>query len=104
MKDKEREAVSAPIETASGLPNACYTSPEWARMERDNILASGWTCIASINELTAGSARPIELLGLPLIVVCDKLDVVRVFHNVCRHRGHRLLSKCTILQGAISCP
>ena len=104
MISEELEAVRRPIETASGLPNVCYTSAAYARMERETVLSSGWTCIGSVHEFTAGSARPIELLGLPLMLVCDKLGVVRVFHNVCRHRGHRLLMECTILKDAVRCP
>ena len=40
-----------------------------------------------------GDAKPFDLLGIPLIILRDKEDKVRVFHNVCSHRGYKILQK-----------
>ena len=43
-------------------------------------------------------------MGLPLMMVRDPTGTIRVFHNVCRHRGHRLISDGCQIKGAIRCP
>ena len=45
----------------------------------------------------SGDAQPYNLLGIPLIILRDKEIKIRVFHNVCSHRGFKLLDKpCTL--------
>ena len=100
----EREAVNRPIEHAHGLPNRFYTDAAAARTEREAVLAPTWVCLGFGSELDSGHARPIDLAGLPLMMVKDRDGEVRVFHNVCRHRGHRLVSEPCKLAGAIRCP
>ena len=41
---------------------------------------------------------------MPLAVVRDNDNINRVFHNVCRHRGHKLLESSGVLSGVIKCP
>ncbi|MEE2804332.1 MAG: SRPBCC family protein [Pseudomonadota bacterium] len=92
------------IEHASGLPSMCYTSGEWARVERDTLLASSWTCIGYCHDLQTGGVRTVDLLGLPLMIVRDEAGAVRVFHNVCRHRGHRLAINDCVVGKVLRCP
>ena len=42
---KKIEAVNRPIEEAHGLPNECYTSPEYLKIERERIFKDKWTGI-----------------------------------------------------------
>jgi len=51
-----------------------------------------------------GDARPYNLLGIPLMIVRDKDMKIRVFHNVCSHRGFKLLDKPCTLKNVIRCP
>lgn len=37
--------------------------------------------------------KPIDIGGAPLIVVHERDGIVRAFHNVCRHRGARLVTE-----------
>ena len=99
------EPVQRPIAEATGLPNEAYTSPAFATLERDRVLAQTWTCIgvgAQVPE--PGDVRPISLLGLPLILLRDKAGALRVFHNVCSHRGMELISAPCRSNGVIRCP
>ena len=48
--------------------------------------------------------KPYNLLGIPLIIVRDKDIKIRVFHNVCSHRGFKLLDKPCTLKNVIRCP
>ncbi len=102
---KERLAqVMRPAADAVGLPNVAYTSEEFLRFERDAVLARTWAAIAFTDTLPERPfARPVEFLGLPLLLVRDRHGTVRVFHNVCSHRGMKLLSAPMEVKGLITC-
>lgn len=98
-------AVDQPIATASGLPNAAYTGAGFAGIERDRLLAQTWTCIGRAGDVPApGDAMPADLVGLPLMIVRGRDEAVRVFHNVCSHRGHRLVTQPCRSLAALRCP
>ena len=102
---KKIEAVNQAIEEAHGLPNECYTSPEYLAIERDRVFMDKWTVIgvgSSIPNL--GNAIPYNLLGIPLIILRDKGNKIRVFHNVCSHRGFQLLDRPNSLKNVLKCP
>ena len=97
--------VEKPIETANGLPNQCYTSDKYLKYERDKIFSNKWTVIGIGSSIpNAGDVKPYNLLGIPLIIVRDKSLKIRVFHNVCSHRGFKLLDKVCNLKNVIRCP
>jgi Rieske 2Fe-2S family protein len=50
-----------------------------------------------------GSYRCIEVGGAPLILLRDREGELRAFHNVCRHRGARLLEGEGTLRRNITC-
>ena len=81
------KAVSKPIEKANGLPNECYTSSDYLKIEIEKIFKDKWTAIG-VGSLVPnpGDALPYDLLGIPLIILRDKKNYVSVYHNVCRHR------------------
>ena len=97
--------VEKSIELANGLPNECYTNADYLAHEREKIFFNKWTVIgvgSSIPEI--GDAKPYNLLGIPLILIRDKEMKIRVFHNVCSHRGYKLLDKACKLKNVIRCP
>ena len=102
---KKIEAVDKPIEEAHGLPNECYTSSEYLKIERDKIFSDKWTVIgvgSSVPDI--GDAKPCELLGIPLIMIRGKDHKIRVFHNVCSHRGLKILNEPCTLKNILRCP
>ena len=97
--------VLNPIETATGLPNENYTSDEVFALERDRLWFSTWAGICVASQVPGpGDARPIDYLGVPLFVLRGRDGVIRVFQNVCRHRGMILVSEPRRIEGAIRCP
>jgi phenylpropionate dioxygenase-like ring-hydroxylating dioxygenase large terminal subunit len=52
----------------------------------------------------SGDARPLSFLGQPLLMLRDREGTLRVFFNVCRHRGMILVDKPGKIQRAIRCP
>ncbi len=97
--------VDKPIELANGLPNECYTSEDYFVHEREKVFFNKWTVVGVASSLpNPGDAKPLSLLGIPLILVRDKKMQIRVFHNVCSHRGFKLLDKPCTLKNVIRCP
>jgi len=99
------QAVRGPISLASGLPNAAYRSEAFAAFERDRVLARGWCCIGVGHDVPEPlDVRPLSFAGLPLILARTREGAIRVFHNVCSHRGMRLLSEPRSGSPIIRCP
>jgi len=102
-RERLREVLQ-PIERASGLPNAVYTSSEYFRFERDEVVGRTWAALAFADSLPDKPfASPFEFMGLPLLVTRDRAGVLRVFHNVCSHRGMRLVAEPSEVAGLITC-
>ena len=98
-------AVDRPIETAAGLPNRAYTSDAFFRLELERIFAPSWACLGHGSDIPrTGDVRPVRTLGVPLAMVRGGDGAVRVFHNVCSHRGNELVREPGRAKGAIRCP
>ncbi|MBL4627378.1 MAG: aromatic ring-hydroxylating dioxygenase subunit alpha [Roseicyclus sp.] len=90
---------------ARGLPNAHYTDPATIAAENAAVLHAGWAALAVGADVPApGDAKPIEFLGQPLLLLRDDHGTLRVFFNICRHRGMILVDKPRKVEGAIRCP
>jgi choline monooxygenase len=99
------KVVSNPIEKAHGLPNECYTSDDYLKFEREKIFAGKWCVIGVASSVpNIGDAKPYNLLEIPLIILRDKKNKIRVFHNVCSHRGFKLLDESCSLKNVLRCP
>ncbi|MDX8349683.1 aromatic ring-hydroxylating dioxygenase subunit alpha [Cognatiyoonia sp. IB215446] len=99
------DAVRRPIETANGLQNAHYTDPDMFTREKHAVLMTSWAGLAVTDDVPEiGDAKPVEFLGIPLLLIRDRTGQVRVFQNICRHRGMILVSEAKKIEGAIRCP
>ncbi|MEM7724706.1 MAG: aromatic ring-hydroxylating dioxygenase subunit alpha [Pseudomonadota bacterium] len=99
------DAVMEPIDRANGLPNAHYTDPDTISAENRAVLESTWSAISVGADVPEpGDAVPISFLGQPLLLLRDDEGVVRVFYNICRHRGMILVEEPRKIEGAIRCP
>lgn len=105
MHTTDLSAVRRPIATAHGLPNAHYTDASVFEEERAALLMSGWSGLAVTADVPEpGDAVPMTFLGMPLLLIRDTGGQVRVFHNICRHRGMILVDAPRKIEGAIRCP
>ena len=99
------EVVCNSIEEAHGLPNECYLEGGYTKFERKLLFEDKWVVIGVASNLKQkGEAVPFNLLGIPLIILKDKNDKIRVFHNVCSHRGYKLLNEPCKIKNALRCP
>ncbi|HZU78501.1 MAG TPA: aromatic ring-hydroxylating dioxygenase subunit alpha [Acidimicrobiales bacterium] len=69
-------------------------SPEHYELERRAIFAKTWLNVGRVEQLPrAGSyfTRELQAAGTSVIVVRGTDGEVRAFHNICRHRGNKLV-------------
>lgn len=98
-------AVRYPLAEAQGMPNAAYTSPELFTFERDHVLGETWAALAFSSELPQkGYAKPVDFMGLPLLIMRNRAGALKVFHNVCSHRGMKLIREEIKIEGMVRCP
>ena len=88
LHDHAAEIAPQPLDHATALPARYYTDPGMAAIERACIFDRSWQLVAHVCQLRgAGDHVVADLGGLPVIAVRGADDVIRVMHNVCRHRA-----------------
>lgn len=81
-----------------------YLSTEFHEMESE-LFKSHWMLAGHISALqNSGDYITFDAVGERALVVVDEQGDVRAFHNVCRHRGARLLTQSGNCKNRISCP
>jgi phenylpropionate dioxygenase-like ring-hydroxylating dioxygenase large terminal subunit len=99
------DAVLSPIESAKGLPNDHYINDEVFAEEKQAVLFNNWSAIGTAKDIpNVGDAKPIDFVGMPLVMIRSETGAVNVFQNTCRHRGMILVEKKTTVSGVITCP
>lgn len=93
--DSERmRAVDRPLEKAATLPRPLFTDPRVYDLEMERLFLPAWHCLGRADEISrVGDFRTYEIAGSGLVVVRTAADELRAYHNVCRHRGTRLLEE-----------
>ncbi|MGF1563562.1 MAG: aromatic ring-hydroxylating dioxygenase subunit alpha [Geminicoccaceae bacterium] len=99
------DQVRRPVAEAHGLPSALYTDSIWCDEERKRVFFGGWACVGIGADVpNIGDAAPIDFYGVPLLLVRGRDGGLKLFQNVCRHRGMILVSEKTNTGGLIRCP
>ena len=92
LKSAITAAAAHPIEEASTMPAATYTSQTLLDFERREIFAKEWICLGRVEEIpNPGDYFTIRAAEEPLIVIRADDGEIRVLTNVCRHKWTRLL-------------
>ena len=74
------------------LPGRAYRSEAFFELERERIFFRDWVCVGREETIAdTGSYLLVDLLGESLLVVRTREGGIGGFHNVCRHRGSRLV-------------
>ncbi|TVQ07715.1 MAG: aromatic ring-hydroxylating dioxygenase subunit alpha [Leptolyngbya sp. DLM2.Bin27] len=88
-----------------GLPAAAYTRAQYLRRERETVFSQYWVCVALASDLPQpGDVYPTEVAGMPIVLVRDRTNTLRAFHNICSHRGLQLVDRPCNVQGNLRCP
>lgn len=86
------------------LATPAYTSAEWHAREMDRVFARSW-CFAGLAStlINPGDYLTVDAGPSPILVMRGKDCALRAFHNICRHRGAKLLTGKGHLTGGIRC-
>lgn len=89
-----------------GLPGWTYQSPALFGLERDRLFLTHWQVAGHVNDLPdPGNWLAFDLLGERAVVMRGQDGTVRAFHNLCRHRGARVVDgQRGTCKGAMVCP
>ncbi|WP_319419308.1 aromatic ring-hydroxylating oxygenase subunit alpha [Pleurocapsa sp. FMAR1] len=90
---------------AVGLPAMAYTSEDFLDRERRTVFTNHWVCVGIGSDLpNFGDLVPVEVAGMPIMLVRDRSSKIRAFHNICSHRGLQLVTQPCQQQKLIRCP
>jgi phenylpropionate dioxygenase-like ring-hydroxylating dioxygenase large terminal subunit len=96
-------APAAPSRRA--LPAWVYSNAEMHRLEIDRILRPSWQIGCHVSQVPRpGDFVTFDLGPDSIVVLRDRDGEIRAFHNVCRHRGARLLDGSGHCPGTVVCP
>ena len=88
-----------------GFDQVLYTDAEIFSLERQRIFSGRWLYLDHASRVpNAGDFIVREFLGESIILIRSHDDDVRVFYNVCRHRGSRLCAKGKGHAKVLVCP
>lgn len=83
-----------PLEQATMLPPAAFTDPAVLDWELENVFAGDWICLGHVSQVDEPGKFLMRVIGRDSVVVIGGQDGrPRAFHNVCRHRGSRLVTE-----------
>jgi len=95
----------AGAEIPRALPAWVYNHPELTRLEQERILKPSWQIVCHVNSIPkAGDYATLDLGPESVLALRDRDGSIRAFHNVCRHRGARLLDGTGNCPATITCP
>lgn len=89
-----RKTVSdaADLEAPVTIPTDAYISPDYARAERDRLWRKSWLQAGRIEDIPGeGDFITFDIHDDSIIILRENADTVRAFHNVCVHRGRKLV-------------
>lgn len=76
-----------------GLPGWAYHSPALLELEKEHLFRNHWQIVGHVSDLPEpGDYLTMDVVGERALVVRGKDGVVRGFHNICRHRGSRVVA------------
>lgn len=105
LSDDVLSSIGKPTAEATGLPNHCYTDAGWLSLENAHLFGRTWMLAGFQHDVPGkGDVCPVEVAGVPLLLLRDDEDSLQVFHNVCRHRGAILVPEACKARKLLTCP
>src|SRR6478752_5707006 len=87
------------------LEQAFYTSPDYFKLDMEMIYYRDWLFIGHDCEVPrAGNYFTVQIGDYPVVIVRGRDNVIRAFHNSCRHRGSRVCNTERGSSAKLVCP
>jgi phenylpropionate dioxygenase-like ring-hydroxylating dioxygenase large terminal subunit len=103
--DADTPAPQIAAQGHRALPAWVYSHPALAALEIERVLMPSWQIVCHVNSIPRpGDYETFDLGPESVFVVRDKEGSIQAFHNVCRHRGARLLDGAGTCPATITCP
>ena len=89
-----------------GLPGWSYHSPAFLELEKEHVFRTHWQIVGHISDVPEpGNYLTMDVVGERALIVRGRDGIVRGFHNICRHRGSRVVaSEKGTCKNALVCP
>lgn len=93
-------------DTTYSMPSRFFFDPKILEDEKHGIFYKAWHLVGHVNEFKeAGTYLTQEIFDQSVVVISGRDGEIRAFHNVCQHRGNRLLEERRgKLPAIIRCP
>ena len=105
VSEEQKRALFRPTADAFGLPGEVYYSEAFWELERRRWFSRTWMACAFETDLpTPGSVFPVQIAGWDLILTRDLQGEIHAFHNICPHRGMRVVNAACEGVRRIACP
>ncbi len=106
MKPRPIEEIRNSYDNERPLPGVAYRDEGIFAAEAETLLWDSWVSVAcGQNVAEPGDLFPVRIAGQSLLVLRDGDGRIRVFYNLCRHRGAPVANeKCSARAGHIVCP
>ncbi|EAU40807.1 putative dyoxygenase (alpha subunit) oxidoreductase protein [Fulvimarina pelagi HTCC2506] len=108
MLQSPKDEVSALLrarQTGHSLPAGLYTRPEAYEADLDVIFHRHWIAVAVEADVPEeGDVYGVDIGRSSIVILRDDAGTVRAFHNVCSHRGAKLVDAGHSTIGKLVCP
>jgi Rieske 2Fe-2S family protein len=88
-----------------GLSQRFFSDPGFHALDLEEVFYKEWLFVGHSAELAEpGAYITFKVGAYPVVVVRGHDQVLRAFHNVCRHRGQQICTKSSGASGKLVCP
>ena len=104
-REETYAATRLPVDLASTLIPDAYTSQAFHELELEQVFAGSWAPVCVTDEVAEpGQYVTVEVAGRSIVVCRNRQGELRAHHNVCRHRGSRLVEGIGQVKRFFQCP
>ncbi len=91
--DQVSEGYDTVATRSRSINTRCYLDPKFLQVEREQIFHRSWQFLCHEEKLREpGSYVTLDVEGQPVLATRNQQGELRAFYNVCKHRGHELMS------------
>ncbi|MFK7955015.1 MAG: SRPBCC family protein [Lysobacterales bacterium] len=101
---RELELTQTSFSKARTLPCWVYTCPQVFEAEMQALFGQQWVCVGHQSQFENDSVVQLTVGQHALLISRNSSGLLQCFHNVCRHRGTRLVRQSQQRSALLVCP